>query len=186
MSKDNLEILFKDLENEFDIENPKLGHQQRFLDKLNTNKNEFQLVNNKRPFWKPLIGIAASLLLLSFVFITTQQNSQLRDLASISPEMAETQDFYTTTITSELERLEQEISPEYQDLVVDAMFQIKILEENYELLKADLNDSGDDKRVIYAMISNFQSRIELLQNVLEQIDNIKQENSKQNENSFTL
>ncbi len=34
MSKDNLDKLFENLKNEFDIEIPNLGHQQRFLDKL--------------------------------------------------------------------------------------------------------------------------------------------------------
>ena len=77
------------------------------------------------------------------------------------------------------------MSPEYQDIVVDALFQIELLGQEYEQLKLELEASGDDKRIINAMISNFQNRIELLQNVLEQIDNVKQ-NSEQNENSSTL
>ena len=35
MNKDNLNTLFEDLKNEFNIEAPNIGHQQRFLDKLN-------------------------------------------------------------------------------------------------------------------------------------------------------
>ena len=33
MKKDNLNTLFKNLEKDFDVEAPSLGHQQRFLDK---------------------------------------------------------------------------------------------------------------------------------------------------------
>ena len=52
------------------------------------------------------------------------------------------------------------------------MFQMKVWEENYEQLKLDLEASGKDERVIYAMISNFQDRIDLLQNVLLSRDTI--------------
>ena len=53
------------------------------------------------------------------------------------------------------------------------MKQIETLENKYEQLKEDLSESGDDSRVIYAMISNFQNRIDLLQNVLQKIEEIK-------------
>ena len=56
----------------------------------------------------------------------------------------------------------------------------------YEKLKLDLTSSGEDKRVIYAMITNFQNRIDLLENVLEQIEEIKQLKNSNNENITTL
>ncbi len=187
MKNNNLNTLFKNLKEDFDIEIPGLGHQQRFLDKLN-NQTETVVLNTKpqRSIWRPLIGIAASVALLISLFVGFQQDSNSKDLASVSPKMANTQDFFTNVITSELEKLNSEETPEFQNLIVDALFQIKILEENYEQLKIDLNDSGSDKRVIYAMITNFQTRIDILQNVVEQIDNLKQQNIKQNENSSTI
>jgi hypothetical protein len=187
MNKDNLNTMFENIREDFDFEEPNAGHKKRFLDKLN---NRNTLAENKtssvRKLWRPLIGVAASIILLISVFAGIQKDSNTRDLANISPEMASTEDFFLNAITSELEKLNSEESPEYQELIVDALFQIKILEENYELLKLDLNESGDDKRVIYAMISNFQNRIDLLQNVVEQIDNLKQQKTEQNENSSTL
>jgi hypothetical protein len=187
MNENSINNLFENLKEDFNIEDPKLGHQQRFLSKLN-NQNETIIETPKsvRQLWRPLIGVAASLVLLISVFIGIQQNSNSSDLASVSTEMATTQDFFTNVITSELEKLNSEESPEFQDLIVDALFQIKILEENYEQLKVDLTDSGNDKRVIFAMINNFQNRIDLLQNVVEQIDNLKQLNNTQNENSTTI
>jgi hypothetical protein len=35
MQKDTLDELFKNLEGQFDTENPNAGHKDRFLDKLN-------------------------------------------------------------------------------------------------------------------------------------------------------
>ena len=63
---------------------------------------------------------------------------------------------------------------------------MEILEKEYESLKIDLTNSGDDKRVIYAMISNFQTRIDLLKNVMETIENVKQLKKNNNENSITI
>ena len=50
------------------------------------------------------------------------------------------------------------------------------LETQYENLKNDLLESGQDKRVIYAMIDNFQNRIDLLEQVLEHIEATKKLN----------
>ena len=186
MSKTTLDEAFKKLEGQFDLENPSAGHQQRFLDKLNNQNKGSQ--NRKKVFrlWRPLAGIAASLALIISVLTGVQNSNSTKELASISPEMASTQEFFTTAIANELVKLNSEENPEYQDLIVDTMFQIKILEGDYELLKTDLRESGDDQRVIYAMIANFQSRIDLLQNVVEQIDNLKQDKLEDNENSSTL
>ena len=79
-----------------------------------------------------------------------------------------------------------ELTPEFQDLVVDALFQIELMEQNYIKLKKDLTTSGNDKRVISAMISNFQDRIDILNNVLNQIEELKTEKTIDNENSSTL
>ena len=187
MSKTTLDDdAFKNLEGQFDLETPSSGHQQRFLEKLN-NQNKVPQYNKKVvKLWRPMVGIAASLALIISVLIGVQNSSNTKELASISPEMASTQEFFTSAIANELEKLNSEENPEYQDLIVDTMFQIKILEEDYELLKTDLTESGDDDRVIYAMIANFQSRIDLLQNVVEQIDNLKQDKLEDNENSSTL
>ena len=186
MNKDNLDKLFENLKNDFDIENPNLNHQQRFLDKLK-NQNKNAVPNTaKRSYWKPLISIAASVVLLVALFFGTQQEASAKDLASVSPEMAQTQNFFTSTISKELAKLDEESTPETAILVQDALKQIEILESKYELLKEDLLESGDDNRVIYAMISNFQSRIDLLQNVLQKIEEIKQLKQITNENISTL
>ncbi|WP_347926322.1 hypothetical protein [Pontimicrobium sp. SW4] len=187
MNEDNLNRIFINTKGQFDTEEPAIGHKQRFLDKLNS-PNTVAITEKKSVFklWQPIIGVAASVVLIITVSVGVLKGNNSIDLASISPEMATTQDFFTNTITAELEKLNSEESPEYQDLIVDTMFQMKILEENYEQLKLDLDVSGQDERVIYAMISNFQDRIDLLQNVVEQIDELKQTKNEQNENNTTL
>lgn len=187
MSTDNLNKLFKDLKDQFDLEEPNSDHTKRFLNKLN--KNSSNVSNNKsksRNIWKPLLGVAASIVLIITLFITSNQQDTVRDLANVSPEMAKTQSFFTSTISEELKKLEQQSNPETKIIIKDALIQIKKLEIDYENLKGDLTKSGDDNRVIYAMIKNFQNRIDILQNTLKHIESIKQLNKLNNENNTTI
>ncbi|MFD1615139.1 hypothetical protein [Gelatiniphilus marinus] len=188
MSENTLDQLFKRLEKDFDTETPSANHEQRFLDKLNKNGalQQAKAYKQRRRLLKPLIGVAASLALLMALFIGLNKNEASNDLASVSPKMAETQSFFTLTIAEELNKIEKEASPETKILIDDALQRMKALETEYESLKDDLAESGDDNRVIYAMISNFQNRIDLLQNTLQQINTIKQLKNINNETSTTI
>lgn len=187
MQKDTLDDLFENLKGEFDINTPNNGHEQRFLNKLNTNKNLASSTDTKissRFNWKPFLAIAASVIMCLSVFTVVNSQNEVMDLASVSPELSETQDFFTATIETELKKLNQERSPLTQKIVDNALTQIEALEKDYETLKIDLTENGDDQRVIYAMISNFQSRIDILNFVLTEIENLKQ--LKTNETTNTI
>lgn len=176
MKKDSIEQLFGRLENQFDTEKPSQDHKSQFLEKLQsmqfTEEKKKETPVRSLKWMKPLF-IAASLVLLFGVIFTSNTPTEKIDLADVSPEMQQTQDFFTQTIERELFTIQQEVTPETQKLVDRALDQIKNLETTYEGLKDDLVESGQDKRVIYAMIDNFQNRIDVLEQVLEHIEAIK-------------
>jgi hypothetical protein len=87
--------------------------------------------------------------------------------------MAQTQEFFNTAINTELERLSSFESEAAKVLINDAMLQMETLEQEYLKLQDDLVESGNDKRVIHAMINNFQNRIDLLQHVISTIEGIE-------------
>ena len=89
-----------------------------------------------------------------------------------------------STINDELRTLKSFETPETEALIKDALAQISILENEYEDLKSDLVSSGNDKRVVYAMISNFQNRIDLLEQVMITIEQIK--TLKENRDETTI
>ena len=183
MEKDNLEHLFDDLKGEFNIKTPQKNHEQRFLDKLKAEDSVAIETKKQSGFnWKPFLAIAASIVICFGLFTALQQQPDDLDLASVSPEMSETQDFFTITIENELKRLNKERSPLTEQIINDALVQIQLLETDYKKLKTDLTESGKNQRVIYAMISNFQTRIDILNTVLEQIEIVKQFKSNSNEN----
>lgn len=187
MEKDTIKDLFEELKGEFDINEPKLGHENRFLDKLKA--SDITSVETKKIInfnWKPFIAIAASVIICLGVFMTINAQPEVMDLASVSPEMSQTQDFFTATINAELKKLNSERSPLTEQVITDALNRIELLEKDYQKLKKDLTESDKDQRVIYAMINNFQNRIDVLNTVLEQIETIKElkTNSDEPKNTF--
>jgi len=185
MKNNEFDSLFEDLN--FDIEEPHTGHKKRFFKKLSKRSRVSEKKGTVRSLWAPIIGIAASFLLAFFLlgeFITPAASAKNSELASISPEMKQTQEFYTGLISKELNALDAEKSPETEAIINDALIQMEKLERNYENLKEDLIKSGKDSRVIHAMIQNFQQRIDLLNNVLTQIENIKTLKNQNHENNI--
>jgi len=176
--KDSLEQLFERLEGTFDIHETSANHQRRFLEKLNT---QAAVTKRKPNIWRPL-SIAASIVLLvcAGIFLQTD-DTDAEGLASVSPEMEQTQSFFTTAISQELETLKSFEDLDSKALIEDTLKRLEILESDYDQLKIDLVESGNDKRVISAMITNFQNRIELLQQVIENIEEIKTLKANQNE-----
>jgi hypothetical protein len=181
MSQD-LEKLFTKHSPAFDSQDSPSGHQKRFMDKLH--KQQVTVTKSTRTWIQPL-SIAATIIVIiaigSMFFNTPVQASEL---ASVSPEMEQTQSFFTTTINLEVKKLEAIEDPELTELIADTIQEIDILEKQYNNLKEDLLESGQDSRVIAAMISNFQDRIALLEQVSKTIEEIK--TLKNNKNEITL
>lgn len=184
--KESIEQLFKDLKGEFDVELPSRGHEARFLERLGEKNDIASSGTNQSTPWQKYLAIAAILVLSLSILIIIPREPEVMDLASISPELSEAQDFFTVTLETELKKLNKERSPLTEKIITDALQQIEILEQDYKKLKTDLTKSGKDQRVIYAMISNFQNRIDILNMVLEQIKTIKELKNNPNEITTTI
>ncbi|MFV8226855.1 DUF4179 domain-containing protein [Christiangramia aquimixticola] len=186
MENKDLDKIFKELD--FNVKEPTPQHRERFLQKLNAQKETpgTQQKGKVRRLWLKISSVAASLL-IAFFLVGELVNSNAEnhtDLASISPEMKKTQEFYSGLIEKELNSLQNESSPETQKIIDDALTQLSLLEKDYAKLKKNLKTSGNDNRVIHAMIQNFQQRIDLLNSVLTQIENIKSLKNKSHENNI--
>ena len=112
--------------------------------------------------------------LLFGVWFGGYSSKQGLELADVSPQMEETQSFFVSTIRQEIENINLKRNDDNQQIIDDAFLQLNKLEENYKNLTVELDNSNKDKRIIYAMINNFQQRIEILQTLLQQLDELKQ------------
>ena len=176
--KDNLENKFKELANQFDIEEPSIGHFDRFEARLAKEAKQTKAIQWNPTTWKWLAVAASVLLLIGFWFGSSTAEPVGMQLAEISPEMEETQSFFMASIQKEVDNINLQRNDSNAKIIDDSFTQLKKLEQNYQELTVALEDTSEDKRIIFAMINNFQQRIEVLQNLLEQLEEIKNINSE--------
>ena len=137
----------------------------------------------KHPGGKPL-SIAASIALLGILVIGgLNSNSTTEELVTkISPEVSQSKVYFASLIEDQIKELEKESTPETKKIIKDTIFQLNKLETNYTQLEQDLINGGNSKLILSAMITNFQTRIDLLNDVLTQIETIKNLKTTQDEN----
>ena len=172
--QDPIVDLFERLQSDFDYEQPAEGHQERFLSKLQQSKGVVGIHKKKTTWWKPL-SIAASIAVLgvlSLQLFNTQPNIK-EQVVEISPEVSQTEFYFASLVEEQIQQLKNEKSPENEQLVEDTLKQLQSLENDYKMLEEALVAGGDSKLILNAMITNFQTRIDLLKEVLTTIENIK-------------
>ena len=154
---------------DFDIKSPHAGHLERFQNKLKANKSK------KSISWKWMSAAASIVLLLGFSLGSYHEKKQY-NLADVSPKMQEVQSYFVATINQELKEIEATRSLETESIIEHALEELEELEETFQVFVKDLKNKANQKRIIAAMIDNYQQRLQVLENVMQQIENIK--NSK--------
>lgn len=171
------EDYFKKNRERFDFSEPNIGHFERFENRL---KKEQKTSSNRTSFKWQWLAVAASVLLVFGYWLGNQNLNQSLELGDVSPKMEETQNFYMATIQKEMDQISNKRNDSNQKIIDDAFKQLDILEANYQRLTLELKESNADKRVVYAMIANFQSRLTVLQNLMDRLeefeDLVQQEN----------
>jgi DNA-directed RNA polymerase beta' subunit len=179
-NKENTDEIFNRFAGQWDTEEPGQGHGQRFLAKLEGKKRK------KKAVYKLFYASAAVLAILLGIFITYNpqpEKSGSAQLAKISPKAKEAEVYFASIIQKELAKVEKENSPETKAIVQDALKRMEQLEKDYDKLTLELIENGENKKIIHAMITNLQTRIAFLEEVLTQIENIKNIKEKYNENN---
>ncbi|MEG1025898.1 MAG: anti-sigma factor, partial [Flavobacterium sp.] len=91
---------------------------------------------------------------------------------------------FSILIKNELVKLKEKNSPENEQIINDALKQMKVFDADYEKIIKEVQKNGENKQIIYAMISNLQTRISFLQTVLQRIE--ENENLKNTSHEKTL
>jgi hypothetical protein len=78
--------------------------------------------------------------------------------------------------------LKKKETPQSKALINDALKQMEALEKDYENLKQEIIKNGENKQIIYAMITNMQTRISFIKSVLDQVETINKLKIEANEN----
>lgn len=173
---DNLDQLFKKFENQWDVQEMNSDHQLDFLNKLNNKKKP------KKNYYA-VLGIAASIVLLLGISVF-YNNEKPKEYKFASKETKRTDSIFSILIDNELVKLKEKSSPENEQIIKDALKQMKVFDTDYQKIINELEKNGENKQIIYAMINNLQTRISFLQTVLQRIE--ENENLKNTTHEKTL
>jgi len=170
MMGDKLEDFIRSNREEFDFSEPGEGHLKRFEAKRS-------LVERKAPInWRNLLKVAAVIvfvlgsgILLVHDNSTQSYASEGLDLRELSPELAEVETFYEDQIENATEELAPIKKLDQRGFNKDLAQQLTLLEEEYNELKLEMRDNYGDERLINAMIKNYQLRLQIIEQYLNQI-----------------
>lgn len=173
---DSLDELFNKFENQWDVQEMNSDHQIDFLNKLNSKQPK------KKSYWFATT-IAASIVLMLGISVF-YKNEKPKEFKFASKETQRTDSIFSILIDNELVKLKEKSSPENEQIINDALKQMKVFDADYQKIINELQKNGENKQIIYAMISNLQTRISFLQTVLKRIE--ESENLKNTTDEKTL
>ena len=167
---DKLEEFMQSNQEGFDLSEPSEGHFDRFEAKLGE-------AEAKKPFnWGNLLKVAAvfAFVLGSGILLVNDDSSTANasdglDLKDISPELAEVESFYVDQIDNATEELAPIKALDKEGYSENITTQLELLEEDYNQLKLELKENYGDERLINSMITNYQLRLQIIQQYLTQI-----------------
>ena len=192
-AKDNIEEIILNNLKELNDSEPLDGHFERFQAKLNNQ-------NKKRKFnlsivWKVAAAVVFVLLAVNqanIYFSHDKQNENLAtnnsgfSLASVSPEYKEVEFYYTNAINVGLNqwnnlKTDGFISETEQEMMNNELVEFEVRFKN---LQTDLAANPNDERVINAMLEYYQSKLEIINMIVNKLQEVKQEKNKSHEMSL--
>jgi hypothetical protein len=192
--KDYIEKLIADNLDALNDNEPFAGHFDRFEEKL---KGQ----NKSRKISLNLILKVAAVIVFAFLatnqaFIYFSPNSQGlipnaaksedMTLASVSKEYEEVEFYYTTSINTGLDQWNALSAEGMISEDEEAMMQneLKEFERLYKNLQNDLAANPNDERVINAMLEFYQTKLSLINMIVNKLEEVKQQKNNHNETSM--
>ena len=166
----------------FDNQEPPAGHMVRFEQKL-------QRRQSRSPFSRIPYAVKAAaviaLVALSSILIYEQarlyyQNNRVLSLRDISNELGEAEFYYTSLINTkyrEIDRLNIN-DPKQKEML---MVELEEMDRLFHSLQKDFQANPKDERVINAMISHYQLKLEVMSQIIKQLEEVNQVNKKYHE-----
>ena len=166
----------------FNANEPNDGHFERFEQKIN------ELNKKKKTFTFGYILKAAAvaiLVVLSGLWIYENVNETKINrgiaLSEISPEYGEVEMYYTHLVNQKYGEINQCQSLDSLQKKI-LVHELNDMDSIYENLKKDLTANPNDKRVINAMIQHYQLKVEVMNQILSQLQQVQNINKQKSEN----
>ncbi len=96
--------------------------------------------------------------------VPAKETIQPMDLSALGGELAEAEGYYISQVNLCMSQLAD------FEVDEDMMADVQMLQEEYENLKKELGRGADKEKIIAAMIENYRFRLEILENILQELN----------------
>ena len=173
----NLEDHIREKRELLDSEQPGEGHEERFLQKLYSKPVRRLQVRH-------VLQVAASVAILitsGIVLVKVSKSGDKVASREIPASVIEADIYYTSQLDA---RYDQIRSFNFEDMEEKTLLldELKDLDEYQQKLMSDLEANPDDDRVINALIRHYQIKLEIMDQIIIQLNQIKSANSPKDEN----
>ena len=133
-------------------------------------------MNRSTGFLQVAWKVAAVLFMVSTIYLLVDRNAdESQSGPQLSEEFRQAEDYYTQLISMKRTEIQEKLTPEQQS---EFLKEIDQLDELYTELKKTYQTNAANDRVLDAMISNLQIRLQILNKQLEILENIKDQNDE--------
>lgn len=180
----NIEEIIRSSKDIFEEAEPSEGHFERFNRKLEV---RFHSVTTKRSIVPYLLRAAVVTLLVTLSSLWTwdhfiRPSNYRMTLGQVSPQYKEVESYYIHQVNL----MESEISTvDFKNDHVqkaELMKEMKSMDSVYVSLQKELKVNPNDERIINAMIEHYQTKVEIMSYIVNQLKVIKNENKNRTEN----
>jgi hypothetical protein len=168
----------------FEDAEPSIGHFERFNRKLEI---RFQVSAPKRSIVPYLLRAAVVTLLVTLSSLWTwdhfiRPGSSRMTLGQVSPQYKEVENYYIHQVNmmeGEIVNVDLVNNPDQKKMLLNEM---KSMDSVYVSLQKELKANPNDERIINAMIEHYQTKLEIMKYVVNQLKVIRKNNQNNPEN----
>lgn len=183
----NIEEIIRSNKDFFDEEEPLNGHMERFSRKL---EMRFAKQPVKRSIVPYLLKAAVVTLLVTLSSLWTydhflRPSRNRMTLSQVSPQYREVESYYVHQVNimeNELVKTDLKNNPEQKEMLLKEM---KGMDSVYVQLQKELKANPNDERIINAMIEHYQTKLDVMTYIVNQLKEIRNENKNSTQNEKT-
>ena len=180
----NIEEIIRSNKDFFEEAEPSNGHFERFNRKL---EKRFQINTLKRSIVPYLLKAAVVTLLITLSSLWTwdhfiRTGSTRMTLGQVSPQYKEVENYYVHQVNlmeGEIVNVDLKNNPAQKTML---MKEIKSMDSTYVSLQKELKANPNDERIINAMIEHYQTKLEVMTYIVNQLKTIRNDNQNKKEN----
>jgi hypothetical protein len=180
----NIEDIIRSNKDFFEDSEPSEGHLERFNRKL---EMRFQVKTVKRSIVPYLLKAAVVTLLITLSSLWTwdhfiRPGRNMMTLGQVSPQYKEVENYYVHQVNlmeGEIVNVDLKNNPAQKSMLLKEM---KSMDSTYVSLQKELKTNPNDERIINAMIEHYQTKLDVMSYIVNQLKAIRNDNQNKKEN----